>query len=142
MPREFQEQTVSFFFVDFLRFNSYPERIHSKIKGFPRIVSTFLICFPFSLFYWQIHKKRRIVGRVSCRSIKSECPKPTCPDPVLLPGRCCKVCPGQTNSEYCFVNSLSREKPRRGNIPCGFPFGATATIVFWPPPPFLKFPER
>ena len=50
--------------------------------------------------FFQIHKKRRIVGRVVCKNIKSECPAPTCPDPVLLPGRCCKVCPGQSNSEY------------------------------------------
>ena len=47
----------------------------------------------------QIHKKRRIVGRVRCKNIKTECPKPTCPDPILLPGRCCKVCPGQDDSE-------------------------------------------
>ncbi len=51
--------------------------------------------------FFQIHKKRRIVGRVRCKNIKSECPVPAgCDDPVLLPGRCCKVCPGQTNSEY------------------------------------------
>ena len=48
----------------------------------------------------QIHKKRRIVGRVRCKNIKSECPAPTCDDPVLLPGRCCKVCPGQMDSKY------------------------------------------
>ena len=54
-----------------------------------------------SLSFFQIHKKRRIVGRVRCKNIKSECPVPAgCDDPVLLPGRCCKVCPGQTNSEY------------------------------------------
>ncbi|XP_023344783.1 dorsal-ventral patterning protein Sog [Eurytemora carolleeae] len=45
-----------------------------------------------------IHKKRRIVGRVRCKNIKSECPKPSCPEPILLPGRCCKVCPGQDNN--------------------------------------------
>ena len=53
----------------------------------------------------QIHKKRRVVGRVRCKNIKSECPKPTCPEPVLLPGRCCKICPGQDDSEFtlfCF----------------------------------------
>ena len=49
---------------------------------------------------FQIHKKRRIVGRVRCKNIKTECPKPTCPDPILLPGRCCKVCPGQDDSEH------------------------------------------
>ncbi|XP_014664921.1 PREDICTED: chordin-like [Priapulus caudatus] len=39
-----------------------------------------------------LNKKRRIVGRVSCRNIKHECPKPTCDTPVLLPGQCCKRC--------------------------------------------------
>ncbi|XP_015519494.1 dorsal-ventral patterning protein Sog isoform X1 [Neodiprion pinetum] len=41
-----------------------------------------------------VQKKRRIVARVQCRNIKNECPKPTCEEPVLLPGRCCKTCPG------------------------------------------------
>ena len=50
-------------------------------------------------FSCQIHKKRRIVGRVRCKNIKSECPAPTCDHPELLPGRCCKVCPGQTDSK-------------------------------------------
>lgn len=40
-----------------------------------------------------IHKKRRVVGKVLCRNIKHECPEPTCEEPVLLPGRCCKSCP-------------------------------------------------
>ncbi|KAB0795027.1 hypothetical protein PPYR_11866 [Photinus pyralis] len=44
-------------------------------------------CVPF-------RKKRRIVARVQCRSIKKECPVPSCEEPVLLPGRCCKICPG------------------------------------------------
>ncbi|KAL2734511.1 dorsal-ventral patterning protein Sog isoform X1 [Vespula maculifrons] len=42
----------------------------------------------------QVQKKRRIIARVQCRNIKNECPKPTCDEPVLLPGRCCKSCPG------------------------------------------------
>ncbi|GFG28843.1 hypothetical protein Cfor_08461, partial [Coptotermes formosanus] len=45
-----------------------------------------------------IQKKRRIVARVHCRNVKNECPKPTCDEPVLYPGRCCKVCPGDVNS--------------------------------------------
>uniref|UniRef100_A0A182FME1 VWFC domain-containing protein n=1 Tax=Anopheles albimanus TaxID=7167 RepID=A0A182FME1_ANOAL len=48
-------------------------------------------CVPFQ-------KKRRVVGRVQCRNIKNECPKPTCDDPILLPGRCCKSCPGDPQS--------------------------------------------
>lgn len=45
-----------------------------------------------------VQKKRRIVARVQCRNIKNECPKPTCDEPILLPGRCCKTCPGDSNS--------------------------------------------
>lgn len=45
-----------------------------------------------------VQKKRRIVARVQCRNIKNECPKPTCEEPILLPGRCCKTCPGDSNS--------------------------------------------
>ncbi|XP_044272067.1 dorsal-ventral patterning protein Sog isoform X1 [Tribolium madens] len=41
-----------------------------------------------------LQKKRRIVARVQCRSIKNECPEPTCDEPVHRPGRCCKTCPG------------------------------------------------
>jgi chordin len=51
------------------------------------------------LFCLQNYKKRRIVGRVKCKNIRSECPKPDCAEPQLLPGRCCKVCSGQTNSK-------------------------------------------
>ncbi|XP_055613083.1 dorsal-ventral patterning protein Sog [Uranotaenia lowii] len=45
-----------------------------------------------------VQKKRRIVARVQCRNIKHECPKPTCEEPILLPGRCCKSCPGDFQS--------------------------------------------
>ncbi|XP_046389733.1 dorsal-ventral patterning protein Sog [Ischnura elegans] len=45
-----------------------------------------------------VQKKRRVVARVHCRNIKTECPKPSCDEPVLLPGRCCKVCPGDLHS--------------------------------------------
>ncbi|XP_069192318.1 dorsal-ventral patterning protein Sog isoform X2 [Procambarus clarkii] len=39
-----------------------------------------------------VQRKRRMVARVRCRNIKTECPKVTCLDPVLLPGACCKTC--------------------------------------------------
>lgn len=45
-----------------------------------------------------IQKKRRIVARVQCRNIKHECPEPTCDEPVLLPNRCCKTCPGDSDA--------------------------------------------
>ncbi|CAH0398355.1 unnamed protein product [Chilo suppressalis] len=44
-----------------------------------------------------VQKKRRVVAKVRCRNIKNECPEPTCDTPVLLPGRCCKTCPGDVN---------------------------------------------
>lgn len=46
-----------------------------------------------------VQKKRRIVARVQCRNIKNECPKLTCEEPVLLPGRCCKSCPGDFSGD-------------------------------------------
>ncbi|XP_054714640.1 dorsal-ventral patterning protein Sog-like [Uloborus diversus] len=46
-------------------------------------------CFPL------VQRKRRIISRVRCKNIKNDCPKPTCEDPVLLPQRCCKTCPGE-----------------------------------------------
>ncbi|XP_076251804.1 chordin short gastrulation [Rhynchophorus ferrugineus] len=44
-------------------------------------------CVPFQ-------KKRRIVARVQCHSIKDKCPIPTCDEPVMQPKQCCKTCPG------------------------------------------------
>ncbi|CAF4903450.1 unnamed protein product [Pieris macdunnoughi] len=46
-----------------------------------------------------VQKKRRVVAKVHCRNIKNECPEPSCDSPELLPGRCCKTCPGDTNCE-------------------------------------------
>ncbi|CAG4956546.1 unnamed protein product [Colias eurytheme] len=45
-----------------------------------------------------VQKKRRVVAKVHCRNIKNECPEPSCDTPELLPGRCCKTCPGDVNS--------------------------------------------
>eukprot|EP00095_Tigriopus_kingsejongensis_P008722 maker-scaffold1705_size30607-snap-gene-0.3 protein:Tk08722 transcript:maker-scaffold1705_size30607-snap-gene-0.3-mRNA-1 annotation:"chordin" len=63
-----------------------------------------------------IHKKRRIVGRVKCKNIQSECPKPSCSNPVLLPGRCCKVCEGQSNNpdEKITVDLAREEEENHG----------------------------
>lgn len=41
-----------------------------------------------------VNRKNRVVTRVKCRDIKNDCPKPSCEEPELLPGRCCKTCPG------------------------------------------------
>ncbi|XP_048522352.1 dorsal-ventral patterning protein Sog-like [Dendroctonus ponderosae] len=45
------------------------------------------------------HKKRRIVARVQCSSIKDQCPVPSCDEPIVLPGRCCKTCPGDISPD-------------------------------------------
>ncbi|XP_071747936.1 dorsal-ventral patterning protein Sog isoform X3 [Lepeophtheirus salmonis] len=61
-----------------------------------------------------IHKKRRILGRVRCKNIKSECPKPTCSNPVLLDERCCKICPGQDNNPDLNIQvDLKREEEEK-----------------------------
>jgi hypothetical protein len=57
-----------------------------------------LLTFSFFLLL-KVQKKRRIVARVQCRNIKNECPKPTCAEPILLPGTCCKTCPGDSHSK-------------------------------------------
>ncbi|XP_068633387.1 dorsal-ventral patterning protein Sog [Battus philenor] len=59
---------------------------------------------PFGVMYCikceciSVQKKRRVVAKVHCRNIKNECPEPSCDTPVLLPGRCCKTCPGDVDS--------------------------------------------
>lgn len=45
----------------------------------------------------------RVVAKVHCRNFKNDCPKPTCNNPVLLPERCCKSCPGGSYSISLFV---------------------------------------
>lgn len=71
------------------------------------------LCATTMAFLFQFHKKRRIVGRVRCKNIKTECPKVNCPDPILLPGRCCKVCPGETESKTfrCFFLTICDSNP-------------------------------
>uniref|UniRef100_A0A4W5PHG5 Chordin n=1 Tax=Hucho hucho TaxID=62062 RepID=A0A4W5PHG5_9TELE len=38
-------------------------------------------------------RKSKVLGKVSCKNVKQDCPEPSCDDPVLLPGQCCKTCP-------------------------------------------------
>ncbi|KAG8291390.1 hypothetical protein J6590_061553 [Homalodisca vitripennis] len=59
------------------------------------------------------HRKRRVVGKVHCRNIKHECPKPSCDEPVLAPDRCCKVCPGDVNT---LITGRSIEARRRRQV--------------------------
>ncbi|XP_061716121.1 dorsal-ventral patterning protein Sog isoform X1 [Cydia pomonella] len=60
---------------------------------------------PFGVMYCiqcecvSVQKKRRVMAKVHCRNIKNECPEPSCDTPVLLPGRCCKTCPGDDTPE-------------------------------------------
>ena len=70
-------------------------RRHNKFKVYPWLL-------------FQIHKKRRIIGRVQCKNIKTQCPKVTCTDPILLPGRCCKVCPGSEDQSKPYICSVTR----------------------------------
>lgn len=70
----------------------------------------------------QVQKKRRVVAKVHCRNIKNECPEPSCDTPVLLPGRCCKTCPGDLNckSLLFFVTILYSRvcaSPTKGHSP-------------------------
>uniref|UniRef100_A0A8C8JEZ8 Chordin n=1 Tax=Oncorhynchus tshawytscha TaxID=74940 RepID=A0A8C8JEZ8_ONCTS len=37
-------------------------------------------------------RKSKVLGKVSCKNVKRDCPEPSCDDPVLLPGQCCKTC--------------------------------------------------
>ncbi|XP_043484580.1 dorsal-ventral patterning protein Sog isoform X2 [Leptopilina heterotoma] len=62
-----------------------------------------------------IQKKKRIIARVQCRNIKNECPKLTCDEPVLLPGRCCKSCPNDYNVDIAqdLPAQLSLEEEER-----------------------------
>uniref|UniRef100_A0A8B9I112 Chordin n=1 Tax=Astyanax mexicanus TaxID=7994 RepID=A0A8B9I112_ASTMX len=41
----------------------------------------------------QRSRRGKVFGKVSCKNIKQDCPEPSCDDPVLLPGHCCKTCP-------------------------------------------------
>lgn len=54
----------------------------------------------------QIEKKHGVVARVKCRNFKDYCPEPACDEPVLLPGHCCKSCPGtqQAGDEWELSN--------------------------------------
>ncbi|XP_017347036.1 chordin isoform X1 [Ictalurus punctatus] len=41
----------------------------------------------------QRSRRGKVFGKVSCKNIKQDCPEPSCDEPVLLPGHCCKTCP-------------------------------------------------
>uniref|UniRef100_A0A8C9WM04 Chordin n=1 Tax=Scleropages formosus TaxID=113540 RepID=A0A8C9WM04_SCLFO len=40
----------------------------------------------------QRSRKGKLLGKVSCRNTKQDCPEPSCTNPVSLPGRCCRTC--------------------------------------------------
>uniref|UniRef100_A0A8C7ICX6 Chordin n=1 Tax=Oncorhynchus kisutch TaxID=8019 RepID=A0A8C7ICX6_ONCKI len=54
-------------------------------------------------------RKSKVLGKVSCKNVKRDCPEPSCDDPVLLPGQCCKTCPKgnpywPTNCPYNYID--------------------------------------
>lgn len=51
-------------------------------------------------------KRRRVIARAQCRSIKDECPKPDCEEPVQMAGTCCKVCPQQSHRDDQFLQDV------------------------------------
>uniref|UniRef100_A0A6B2E6G5 Putative conserved secreted protein n=1 Tax=Phlebotomus kandelakii TaxID=1109342 RepID=A0A6B2E6G5_9DIPT len=65
---------------------------------FPDLGPPFGVMYCFRCECVAVQKKRRIVAKVECRSMKYDCPKVTCDDPVILPGKCCKTCPGDNTS--------------------------------------------
>ena len=62
------------------------------------------------------NRKSRAVTRVKCKNIKHDCPKPTCDEAILLPGRCCKTCPGQEDAivEEDLVGRKIKRKEEEG----------------------------
>lgn len=79
-----------------------------------------------------VQKKRRIVARVQCRNIKNECPKPTCDEPILLPGRCCKSCPGDLHSPdivHDLPQAVPPEEEERGKHFAALLTGRTSSIL-------------
>ncbi|KAG1666662.1 Chordin [Nymphon striatum] len=48
--------------------------------------------------------------RFACVDIKDECPKPTCTEPVLPPGKCCKTCPGSVYTDLEDDIALSKSE--------------------------------
>ncbi|XP_039621085.1 chordin [Polypterus senegalus] len=41
----------------------------------------------------QKNRRGKVSGIVTCKNIKQDCPEPSCADPVLQPGQCCRSCP-------------------------------------------------
>ncbi|XP_055526281.1 dorsal-ventral patterning protein Sog [Wyeomyia smithii] len=79
-----------------------------------------------------VQKKRRIVARVQCRNIKNECPKPTCDEPILLPGRCCKSCPGDAYSPdiaHDLPQAVTPEEEERSKHFAALLTGRTSSIL-------------
>ncbi|XP_073445323.1 chordin [Dendrobates tinctorius] len=48
----------------------------------------------------EAHRNRwtKDYGKISCKSIKNQCPTPTCANPIEIPGQCCRVCPKSKTS--------------------------------------------
>lgn len=71
---------------------------------------------PFGVMYCvncectQVHRKKRIVGKVRCKNVKNECPEQLqCEEPVLLAGQCCKTCPLNTYDGMQLEEEMARK---------------------------------
>uniref|UniRef100_A0A8C2DWD4 Chordin n=1 Tax=Cyprinus carpio TaxID=7962 RepID=A0A8C2DWD4_CYPCA len=64
----------------------------------------------------QRSRRGKVFGKVSCRNMKQDCPDPSCDDPVLLPGHCCKTCPKGNTHEVCFYDDLHKSYNDRSYI--------------------------
>lgn len=68
-------------------------KTHTHTHEHFRSVLIRCISVSFFLFKQQRSRRGKVFGKVSCRNMKQDCPEPTCDDPILLPGHCCKTCP-------------------------------------------------
>uniref|UniRef100_A0A8C4RV84 Chordin n=1 Tax=Erpetoichthys calabaricus TaxID=27687 RepID=A0A8C4RV84_ERPCA len=50
----------------------------------------------------QKNRRGKVSGIVTCKNIKQDCPEPSCDDPVLQPGQCCRSCPKEKKTEPLF----------------------------------------
>lgn len=83
------------------------------------------------------NRKSRMVTRVKCKNIKHDCPKPSCEEAVLLPGRCCKTCPGQEDTvveEDLVGRKIKRREEEGRKIYSLVSKGKPATSAHVPPP--------
>ncbi|XP_022336515.2 chordin-like [Crassostrea virginica] len=57
------------------------------------------------------------IGTVQCKNIKNDCPVPTCDNPVLREGKCCKSCPDEDKTYEERFNLLTENISKEIDIP-------------------------